>query len=747
MMKTFLRRARLGVRLLFLTPAERAYVRKIRRSQLFDRHFYLTTNPHMHPLTRMFPERHYVQFGEVAGLRPNPEFAPLAYLRHNADLTGSVTRPFLHYIDHGRHEQRITKDLPLVEEFDLTPVPVLRPVDFPAKPARFAVLVHVYYHDLWDEIARYLERQTIPFDLFVTVVRFKRKSDVESRIKQAFPDAVLLGVPNHGRDIFPFVHLVNAGAFAPYEAVCKIHTKKSPHRQDGDVWRNHLIKGVLDDPEITRRRLEAFLADPEAAFWVADGQIYDGTRWWGSNTGKTAHLLQRVEIQMDAGTLRFPAGSMYWVKPLMLDMIRGMRLTYGDFEEESSQVDGTTAHAMERALGYLAHAAGQQPRQASELDKPRDVTRRATRPSFVSAFYLPQFHPVPENDLWWGKGFTEWRSVVDARPVFVGHGQPALPADLGFYDLRVPETLAAQAAMARDCGIDAFCVYHYWFDGKRMLERPMETLLERNDIEFPFYLCWANESWRRNWDGLSGEILLDQSYRPGFAAALAKDLVRFFADPRYARPDGRRPRFVIYRPEDMPEPAANVAEMRRIWTEAGIGDVELGAVRFHVKGRHPVPESVFDFWVEMPPHGLVEADDYLFGGPGGNRLNFTPEPGFEGLIYDYRAVARRAATRGHAKRLPQNTIAGVMPGWDNTARRGLSAHIAYGANPAAFAYWLRQLSIDRLDRSYRGELFLNAWNEWAEKAMLEPSRQWGDAYLKVLAAHCTEKARRPSAAA
>lgn len=747
MTKAFMRRARLALRLLFPTPAEFAYVRKIRRSGLFDRHFYRTTNPRMHPLSRLFPERHFVQIGEAAGLRPNPDFAPLAYLRHNADLTGQVSRPFLHYIEHGQYEQRVTKDLPICEELASTPVPRLRPSDFPARPARFAVVVHVYYHDLWDEIARCLERQTIDFDLFVTVVRFERKSDVEARIKASFPQAKVFAVPNHGRDIFPFVHLVNSGAFRPYEAVCKLHTKKSPHRQDGDVWRTHLIKGVLDAPDVTRRRLENFLADPTAAFWVADGQIYEGTEWWGSNAGTTAHLLQRVEIQMDAGALRFPAGSMYWVKPLMLDMIRGMRLTYGDFEEERSQVDGTTAHALERALGYVAAAAGQRARQASELDRPPGATARMVRPSFVSAFYLPQFHPVPENDLWWGKGFTEWRGVVDARPAFVGHGQPALPSDLGFYDLRVPETLAEQAAMAQKAGIDAFCVYHYWFDGKKLLERPLEIMLERTDIDFPFYLCWANEAWRRNWDGLSGEILVDQSYRPGFATALAKDLIRFFRDHRYSRPDGRRPRFVIYRPDDMPEPAANVAEMRRVWAEAGIGDVELGGVCFHVKGRNPVAEGVFDFWVQMPPHGLVEADDYLFGGPRGNRLNFAPEPGFEGLIYDYSAVAERSTTAAHAKALPRDAIIGVMPSWDNTARRGLSAHIAYGANPATFSRWLDRLAAGGLDRSYRHELFLNAWNEWAEKAMLEPSRQWGDAYLRVLARHCAEKPGRARAAA
>lgn len=726
------RRIRLALKLLFPAPRDLRYAAKMRRSGLFDRQFYLSTNPSLHWLARALPERHYIQKGEAMGLRPNPDFAPLAYLRYNSDLAGIVRQPLLHYIDHGRHEQRVTKPMPLAEELYAHPLPVLRAGQDMRPAAPFAIVVHLYYHELWDEMAAYIRRQTFDFDLFVSVVRFREESELPDRIRAEFPDARVFEIPNHGRDIFPFVHLVNSGLLGSYRAVCKIHTKKSPHREDGDHWRNHLIDGILGQPDQTRARLDRFLQRRDAAFWVADGQFFNDIKWWGSNAANTRALLARLELPMDDGQLSFPAGSMYWMKPLMIDMIRGMRLTYGDFATEQAQVDGTPAHAMERALGYLAKAARQTVLQSTELD--RDVAApKGTGPEFVSAFYLPQFHPVPDNDRWWGKGFTEWHGVTRAAPAFPGHGQPALPSDLGFYDLRVPETLADQTRMARAAGIDAFCVYHYWFDGRRILERPMDMVLATPDLDFPFYLCWANESWRRNWDGLSGEVLLDQSYRHGFATELARDAAPYLRDPRYARPDGRRPRFVIYRPDDMPDPVANVAEMRRAWSDCGLGEVELGAVRFHIKGTNPVPDDLFDFWVEMPPHGSVGEDDYLYGGRDGNRLGFDPVPGFTGLVYDYQAIAATALTTAHRRRMPAHTIAGVMPSWDNTARRGLNAHIAYGANPATFAGWLDGMARHRIQASYRSELFINSWNEWAERAMVEPSMQYGDANLRVLA--------------
>lgn len=725
-------RLRRFLRIFFLTRDERRLLRAARGTGMFDPVYYRGAYPAIHSLYHRFPLRHYIVFGEARGFRPNPDFSPSAYLRYNPDVAETGMSPFLHYVLDGHAQARVHKELPEVEALpdDAPPIPRF---DADRERARFAVVMHVYYPELWPEFAEALRGLEIDHDIYVTLTwRGEETEELAAEICANFPRAFVQPIENRGRDILPFLALINAGALDGYEAICKIHTKKSPHRDDGDHWRRHLIAGVLPE-EGLGRLLESFLADPRAAFWVADGQHYSDVKWWGSNFEITRSLLRRLEIEIEREDLTFPAGSIYWVKPLMIGLLRAMKLGPQDFEAELAQVDGTLAHALERAMGMLARAAGQGVVQTSELAGGPAAT--LPKPSYVSAFYLPQFHPIPENDRWWGPGFTEWRGVVGAAAFFEGHGQPVMPADLGFYDLRVTETMGRQAEMARAAGVDAFCVYHYWFDGRRVLEAPLDRLLDRPEVDFPFYLCWANESWRRNWDGLSGAVLLEQTYADGFERKLVADSLPYMRDPRYQRPDGTRPRFVIYRPEDMPDPARSVSLMRAAWRQAGIGEVELGAVCFHVAGETPVDDDLFDFWVEMPPHGLVTAEDYLVGGRHGNRLGRDIREGFGGLVYDYLRVIENSVSEDYTKTLPENTICGVMPSWDNTARRNLKAHIAYRANPASFNRWLTALRAKRLAGSYRGELFVNAWNEWAEKAMMEPSLTYGDLYLKVLEAH------------
>jgi lipopolysaccharide biosynthesis protein len=727
------------LRVFLLNREERNFLKVARASGMFDPVYYKGAYPLIHPFFFRVPLRHYIVFGEARGFRPNPDFSPSAYLRYNPDVAETGVSPFYHYALSGHKEERIHKELPKVEELPKADKRVLR-FESGRAQAPVAVVVHIYYPDLWPEFSETIKALTIEHDLYVTLTyRGDETEDLAKEIGADFPKATVLPLENRGRDILPFLTLVNAGALDGYDAICKLHTKKSPHREDGDVWRKHLILGVLPE-EGLESMLERFIATPDAAFWVADGQYFHGTKWWGSNFEQLCHLMRRIEIEVDRESLHFPAGSIYWMKPLMIGLLKSLDLNESHFDRETAQVDGTIAHALERAMGIMTEAAGQRVYQTTEiaaLPQPSE-TDTPKRPVYTSAFYLPQFHPIAENDAWWGKGFTEWRGTVNAQSLFAGHTQPLLPSDLGFYDLRVSEVMGQQADLARGAGIDGFCVYHYWFDGRRVLESPLDRLLERPEIDFPFYLCWANESWRRNWDGLSGTVLLEQTYAVGFEDQLVQDSLPYMRDARYQRPDGIRPRFVIYRPEDMPDPAASVARMRQAWRTAGIGEVELGAVCFHIEGESPVADELFDFWVEMPPHGLVTMDDYLFGGPEGNKLGRDTHADFEGLVYDYNKVIDNSVSRKYVSNLPKNTICGVMPSWDNTARRGTKAHIAYGANPARFSYWLDQVAEHRLGDSYRGELFVNAWNEWAEKAVLEPSANFGSLYLEVLGGHITK---------
>ena len=341
----------------------------------------------------------------------------------------------------------------------------------------------------------------------------------------------------------------------------------------------------------------------------------------------------------------------------------------------------------------------------------------------VLAFYLPQFHPTPENDLWWGAGFTEWSNVVKARPSYAGHYQPHLPTDLGFYDLRTPETLRRQALLARRYGIEGFCVYYYNFGSRRVLSQPLETVLANPDIPFRWCLCWANENWTKHWDGGEREILLEQSYDPQTLAAIIADVVAQAADPRYLRVNGR-PLFLVYRPLLLPDPPGFAAQCRAAFVAAGFAGVQL----VYVESMEAVdcelsPAALgFDACVEFPPHGrAVPAAE----------ASTVVKPGWSGYRYDYPETVMAFLDRDL---VPYPRYPTVFPSWDNTPRQPLRGTSFDGASPEAFRVYVEE-KIDEIRRSLMGEerlLFVNAWNEWAEGAHLEPDTFHGHRWLEAL---------------
>ncbi len=341
------------------------------------------------------------------------------------------------------------------------------------------------------------------------------------------------------------------------------------------------------------------------------------------------------------------------------------------------------------------------------------------------AFYLPQFHPIPENDAWWGAGFTEWRNVTSARPRFGGHRQPRMPGELGFYDLRLPETRAAQAELARIHGISAFCYYHYWFKGRRLLERPFSEVLETGEPDFPFCLCWANEPWTRRWSDRDGEILLAQEYSAADDLAHARYLARVFADPRYVRVHGR-PLLLVYRASALPNAEKTADLFRETALRAGVGEPYLCRVESDPWRERQLSLSALGF------DGAVEfAPDWLgLGSPvrhGWLRRRKGARTGDR--VYDYREVARRALAQAEP---PDGWFRCVTPGWDNSPRRESGAVILDGSTPEIYGGWLEEL-VRRAARSPAEEqlVFVNAWNEWAEGAFLEPDLELGRAYLEA----------------
>ncbi len=346
------------------------------------------------------------------------------------------------------------------------------------------------------------------------------------------------------------------------------------------------------------------------------------------------------------------------------------------------------------------------------------------------AFYLPQFHPVAENDEWWGKGFTEWRNVAKAKPLFPGHYQPHQPADLGFYDLRLPEVREAQAELARQHGIHGFCYYHYWFNGRRILERPFNDVLESGKPDLPFCLCWANENWTRVWDGGERNVLLEQKYSHEDDLSHIRSLVPAFKDPRYIRINGK-PLFLVYRTELLPDPAKTAALWQEEAIKAGLPGLYLARVENFVKDVDP--NSIgFDAAVEFAPDAS-KGGKILFRGRIATllgKLNLLPAVFRDNRVYSYPATVQGMLSKPEPS---YRWFRCVSPMWDNSARRSVNANIFIGSTPALFKQWLGKI-VSRTRQRLEGDeriVFINAWNEWAEGCHLEPDQKWGHAYLEA----------------
>jgi lipopolysaccharide biosynthesis protein len=334
------------------------------------------------------------------------------------------------------------------------------------------------------------------------------------------------------------------------------------------------------------------------------------------------------------------------------------------------------------------------------------------------AFFLTQFHPVPQNDAWWGKGFTEWTNVTKAKPLFDGHDQPHLPTDLGFYDLRLRATRHDQIKMAKQFGIDGFCYHYYWFSGMRLLNEPLDDMLADPESDMPFCLCWANENWTRRWDAAEHEVLIAQRYLPDDDVNFIKSLIPYFSDTRYIRVEGR-PLLIVYRPQHLPDARKTVAIWRDFCRSAGIGEIHVSAALTH--GNEDYEQFAFDSGVEFPPHNLKCPNV-------AERISFF-EP-FRGYVVEYEAIATAYLGRKYTH---PNVFRGVFPSWDNTPRTGNRGVIVLGGVPANYEYWLAQ-SIEKTVEAFPGQdrlVFVNAWNEWAEGCHLEPDRRFGLQFLEA----------------
>ena len=336
------------------------------------------------------------------------------------------------------------------------------------------------------------------------------------------------------------------------------------------------------------------------------------------------------------------------------------------------------------------------------------------------AFYLPQFHPIPENDEWWGKGFTEWTNVSKAVPQFVGHYQPHLPGELGFYDLRVPQVQHRQVELARKYGVHGFCFYYYWFNGKRLLELPLEQFANDPDIDFPFCLCWANENWTRRWDGYEDEVLIGQDHSVDGDTSFIQDIAPIFKHKNYIRIKGR-PVLIVYRANILPDPKSTAKRWKDYCKSIGLEEPYLIAAQTFF--FYDPTQIGFDAAVQFPPHSKSQVDIK-------KRLKIINH-NFKGNVVNY---ADAWPVFGDFSAQPNYKLFHtVFPGWDNEPRKPGRGYTFAFSTPEAYKEWLITSINNTIVKHEFDEriVFINAWNEWAEGAHLEPDRRFGYAYLQA----------------
>ncbi|MDO5052053.1 MAG: glycoside hydrolase family 99-like domain-containing protein [Pseudoclavibacter sp.] len=625
------------------------------------------------------------------------------------------------------------------EGASFTGFPAVWRLDYPplADPAPIAVVMHVYYTELVEEVLEQLRAIEVPFDLIVTNAS-GRELDLNGAERTAARSVRVLPVENHGRDIWPTVQLVNAGLLDPYDIVFKIHTKRSEWRAEhaglagsGEEWKQGFYRQLLGSPENVRDILQAMRENPQIGAVTSTGSL-TGAEHWGGNLHTAKELLQRLRLRPDLQGIEFPAGSIYWIRGFILQGLRSLMLDEADFEPEAGQIDGTTAHAVERLIGLFVQESGmhsyerpdvaaEEPASAAELTAAlRDPQPRAR----AIAYYLPQFHPFPQNDAWWGAGFTEWHNVAKARPLYYGHNQPLLPSELGFYDLRLDAVREQQAGMAKRAGISGFMYYYYWFSGTRLMDMPIRRLAD-GDLDQPFCIMWANENWTRRWDGEEKNVLIAQEYERVPPQQFIEDVLPLLKDPRYMRVGGAA-LLAVYRIAQMPDYHEVLEHWRTRAREEGVGELFITSVDVgtNMQGlRSDYEAAGVQGFIAFPPH------NHEWG------LAYTSDLGvsdrMRGMLLDYRTMAM-GSEQSYLEDYPAHRFPGAMVNFDNTARRQWEPDAWVGSNPYTFRRWLAACASAVADRPADERIvIINAWNEWAESAVLEPTVRWGRCYLQA----------------
>jgi hypothetical protein len=659
---------------------------------LFDTKWYIGRNPE----AAEDPLEHYLTIGAPAGVDPSPRFSTTWYLRQYGDVAAAGMNPLVHYLRFGTLERR-------------RPVPPISSRPGSADRGQDGASLVVRSGPVASGSTS-VERAAAPWGLVARI--------------EGIDELALL------RDVLRDVDEPSS--------VCISVREDLEHDLDEPVWRQPATivpELAISSATVVSALSEASGSGAEAVFVILNVPAAVGTVGQG---GPARQLLTPGSPRQALHLLRSSREAALLVDACSEDRLSAfwLRTTVGTRRRNVARParDESDPPQWRLVANELVELSGGKDR-IRPYASPRDVAFEGVRMDGkrvkVVAFYLPQFHPIPENDAAWGAGFTEWMQVARARPLYVGHRQPRLPRDLGFYDLRLPETRLAQARLAMEYGVSAFCYYYYWFNGERLLERPLEEVLKSGEPDFPFCICWANENWSRRWDGRESDVIIGQRYADGFARRFINDVIPILRDPRYLRFEGK-PVLLVYRVRQIPHVREVIDVWRNECRDAGLGELHLCGVR--------VPDIVdahslgFDAAVDFPPHHIPLRN--VTGSLSGL------DAGFSGLAYDYEyAVRSNLATMGFGYRKPVHR--GVMLAWDNTPRRDTAAHIAQGATPELYQRWLEGVLEQEVRHAPGDEslVFINAWNEWAEGTNLEPDSEFGYGFLNATQAAIEQVAR------
>ena len=647
---------------------------------LFDAAFYLKQN---RALTGLNPVEYYLKRGASAGDNPHPLFNAAWYLAQNPDVAQAGENPLLHYLDRGWLEGRSP-------------------------------------HPLFDSDWYLAENPDVSASGLNPLLHYVKQGWAEGRNPNPLFDSAWYTKQNpegEPEGINPLAHYLTRGAAEG----------RDPH----PIFDSKYY--LSQDPTIAPAKLTPL----EHYFLV------------GAKQGRIVHSLFDAEYYRNTYLADATEGS----DPVRHYLAIGWKLghrpnptfdptfylhVHRDVAEAGQEPFShylQSGHAEKRIT--TAEAISFELRQP-EFRIPREpAVAAAPTPSDVKAiaFYLPQFHVIPQNDLWWGKGFTEWTNVRRGKPNFEGHYQPHVPNGLGYYDLSQEGVLEQQAELARAAGLHGFCFYYYWFGGEVLLDLPVRRMVETGKPVFPFCICWANENWTRRWDGKDSDILIAQRHSAEDDFAFIRHIEKIIRSENYIRVAGK-PVLLVYRPSLLPDAKATLERWRTHVRSAGLGELHLVMVQSFSEGISPADYG-FDAVVQFPPH-LPSTP--VTPAIRGKARDFT------GYIYDYDEVRRNAIGQLHSVSPGSTLYPGVMPSWDNTARQRNRSSIWVNSSPEAYSEWLTEAV--SLARAQLGPaerfVFINAWNEWAEGCHLEPDERFGYAWLNATALALRQPSRAPA---